>query len=161
MSSSAKTHPYTSNDSGALPGAYAVATPVASTTASNQSSAAAMNSPRSSVNAAATASQPPQQGVIPVYKEYPESPHMIDSNKYVFIDSRKPVVLTYCPKCYKEQAVTRTHTKANSTTALCVVAGVIIFWPLCWLPLCIKSMKQTNHYCTKCGCKVGRVKPFQ
>jgi LITAF-like zinc ribbon domain len=96
------------------------------------------------------------------YVEAPRTEYsMVQRPKYVFVDSRKPVTLTYCPNCAKEHVMTKTHTKANGTTAICVVAGILIFWPLCWLPLCIRSMKQTNHYCTSCGTKVGRVKPFQ
>jgi LITAF-like zinc ribbon domain len=157
MTSSAKTYPYTPNESDGQPGAYAVATPAPSFTASSQPVSA---TPRSSVNTA-TVSQPPQPAVYAESLKHAEPPQMIDGNKYVFIDSRKPVTLTYCPRCYQEHVTTSTRTKANGTTALCVVAGVVIFWPLCWLPLCIREMKQTNHYCTKCGCKVGRVKPFQ
>ena len=86
---------------------------------------------------------------------------MMEQRQYVYIDSRKPVTLTMCPKCTKEHVTTTTRTKPNGVTAICVVAGVFIFWPLCWLPLCIRPLKQTNHYCTCCGAKVGRVKPFQ
>ena len=86
---------------------------------------------------------------------------MVEQRQYVYIDSRKPVILTMCPQCAKEHVTTTTRTKPNGVTAICVVAGVFIFWPLCWLPLCIRPLKQTNHYCTCCGAKVGRVKPFQ
>jgi len=87
--------------------------------------------------------------------------HYVQNPRYVDIASRVPVVLTYCPKCAQQQVMTHTRTKATGTTWLCVVAGVFIFWPLCWLPLAIRPMKQTNHYCNGCGAKVGRVKPFQ
>ncbi|KAG7373216.1 LITAF-like zinc ribbon domain containing protein [Nitzschia inconspicua] len=161
-SSSVKTHPYTpptESDNVQQPGAYAVATPIDSV--ANSRSVRGSSTSRSSVNTA-TLSQPPSPPVVYTQSmKHTEPAQMVNDNKYVFVDSRKPVSLTYCPKCYEENIATRTHTKSNGTTALCVVAGVVIFWPLCWLPLCIKSMKQTNHYCTKCGCKVGRVKPFQ
>lgn len=81
--------------------------------------------------------------------------------RYIPIDSRKPVTLTCCPKCGKKNVATYTHTKANGTTAALVALGAFIFLPLCWLPLCITATKQTNHYCTSCGTKVGRVKPLQ
>jgi predicted RNA-binding Zn-ribbon protein involved in translation (DUF1610 family) len=83
-----------------------------------------------------------------------EHPH------YVRIDSRKPVTLSYCPNCAKPHVTTHTLTKANGVTMVCVVAGVVVFWPLFWVPLVAKPMKQTNHYCQNCGVKVGRVKPF-
>jgi hypothetical protein len=152
------------------PGAYAVATPanpIATTTTTTTTSSVQQYSDmarQSSFNTEATAviSQPPEavKDRITCYN-HTEQPSVVKAYQYVFIESREPVVLTYCPKCYEENVTTRTHTKSNGITVLCVVAGVVIFWPLCWLPLCIKPMKQTNHCCTKCGCKVGRVKPFQ
>jgi hypothetical protein len=86
---------------------------------------------------------------------------IVDIPRYVRICTRKPVVLTHCPKCAKAHVATTTRTKATGATWLGVVAGVIIFWPLCWIPLVVEPMKQTNHYCQRCGVKVGRVKPFQ
>lgn len=113
--------------------------------------------------AAATATVVPPRAVNVTAVEYGSStppPHQ-EQTKYVYIDSRKPVTLTMCPSCTKQHVTTSTRTKPNGVTAICVVAGVFIFWPLCWIPLCIRPMKQTNHYCTCCGAKVGRVKPFQ
>jgi predicted RNA-binding Zn-ribbon protein involved in translation (DUF1610 family) len=86
---------------------------------------------------------------------------LVENPKYIYVGSRRPVLLTYCPQCAKEHVTTRTQTKSTGTTWVCVVVGVFIFWPLCWLPLVIKPMKQTNHYCHSCGTKVGRIKPFQ
>ncbi|KAG7373270.1 LITAF-like zinc ribbon domain containing protein [Nitzschia inconspicua] len=158
---SSKAYPYIINESDNFqPVAYAVATPIDSVTRSHAAHVSA--TPQSVANSTATLSQPPSPSVVctPSMK-HAEPAQMVNGSKYVFVDSRKSVSLTYCPKCYEENIATRTHTKSTGTTALCVLAGVFIFWPLCWVPLCIKSMKQTNHYCTKCGCKVGRVKPFQ
>ncbi len=91
----------------------------------------------------------------------PSKVSTVMNQRYVDVGSRKPVMLTYCPTCAKQQISTHTRTKATGTTWVCVLAGVFIFWPLCWLPLVIQPMKQTNHYCNGCGAKVGRVKPFQ
>jgi hypothetical protein len=86
---------------------------------------------------------------------------LVKNPNYVHIASRKPVTLTYCPKCAKHQVSTSTQTKATGTTWLCGGAGVIVFWPLALVPLVAKSMKETNHYCQNCRVKVGQVKPFQ
>jgi predicted RNA-binding Zn-ribbon protein involved in translation (DUF1610 family) len=96
-----------------------------------------------------------------VVVQEPATYSVVENPRYVDIGSRKPVVLTYCPRCAKEHVTTHTRTKSTGTTWLCVVAGVFIFWPLCWLPLAIRPLKQTNHYCDSCGNKVGRVKPCQ
>lgn len=86
---------------------------------------------------------------------------VVENAKYVDMGgNRQSVVLSFCPKCHKEHVATRPNTKASGATWLGVVAGVIIFWPLCWLPLAVDDMKQTDHYCQNCNAKVGRVKAF-
>jgi predicted RNA-binding Zn-ribbon protein involved in translation (DUF1610 family) len=85
----------------------------------------------------------------------------VEYPRYIDVGSRKPVVLTYCPQCAKEHVTTTTRTKVTGTTWICVAVGIIIFWPLFWVPLVARPMKQTNHYCSSCGTKVGRIKPFQ
>lgn len=135
---------------------YAVATPVSPTETY-------IGTPQSSI-AATSATASHSQQFMATKPEQPQQQHtlpVILESKYIFIDSRNPVTLSYCPQCSEKHVTTKTQTKANGITAICVVAGLFIFWPLCWLPLCIKPLKQTNHYCTQCGAKVGRVKPFQ
>ena len=153
MTTSTKTAPYSPTETDA----YAVAVPQESYQAPTTSSSVSASRQYSTNDATASyATVPP-----PVNTISHTTPTVLNAKQYIPVDSRKPVVLTYCPHCRKENIKTRTHDKSNSTTALCVVAGVLIFWPLCWLPLCIRPMKQTNHYCSSCGVKVGRVKPFQ
>jgi len=106
----------------------------------------------------APSSSPPDQTPTAV-KENSKTP-TIENPRYIGVDSRKPVVLSYCPNCAKEHVATSTRTKATGTTWLLVAAGVVVFWPLCWVPLVVNPMKQTDHYCQGCGAKVGRVKPF-
>jgi len=100
--------------------------------------------------------------VSPVADAVPQAlqPDSLHVKGYVHLESRHPVVLTYCPKCAKEEVGTRTHTRSTGTTWLCVGVGLFVFWPLCWLPLCINPTRQTDHFCQNCGQKIGRVKPF-
>jgi predicted RNA-binding Zn-ribbon protein involved in translation (DUF1610 family) len=114
------------------------------------------SSPHSSYNTNNTPRVVVTRPAVPAvaHVEYPYPP-------YVHIDSRNPVTLSYCPNCAKEHVSTHTRTRANGVTMICVVIGVVVFWPLFWVPLVVKPMKQTNHYCKNCGVKVGRVKPFQ
>lgn len=98
---------------------------------------------------------------IPPPTAYHQPTAQVANQRYVNVGSRHPVMLTYCPSCAKTHTATHVHTKVTGTTWVCVIAGVFIFWPLCWVPLVVKGCKQTNHYCDGCGAKVGRVKPFQ
>ena len=113
-----------------------------------------------STTASAQQVAPASSVVIPPHQSNQQCA-AIENPRYVRIDSRKPVMLTYCPRCAKEHVPTNTRTKVTGTTWVVVVAGLFIFWPLAWLPLVIRPCKQTNHYCNGCGAKVGRVKPFQ
>jgi predicted RNA-binding Zn-ribbon protein involved in translation (DUF1610 family) len=88
-------------------------------------------------------------------------PQVQNGKNYVSVPTRRPVQLTSCPNCAKQHVTTRTRTKATGITWVCVGVGVFVFWPLCWIPLVVDPLKQTNHYCQNCGVKVGRVKPFQ
>lgn len=87
-------------------------------------------------------------------------PKIIKGPRYVRVGTRKPVQLTYCPHCGQQGVNTHVRTKATETTGALFLGALIVFWPLCWLPFVIDGCKQTNHYCTNCGAKVGRVKPF-
>lgn len=51
---------------------------------------------------------------------------------------RNPQVLE-CPKCH-ETASTRVKTYPGIVTWGLVIGVGIIFWPLCWIPLCIDSV---------------------
>jgi predicted RNA-binding Zn-ribbon protein involved in translation (DUF1610 family) len=98
---------------------------------------------------------------IPPVVEHHFTGASVENPKYIDVRSRDPVVLTYCPQCAKEHVTTTTRTKVTGTTWICVAVGVFVCLPLCWLPLVAKPLKQTNHYCSSCGTKVGRIKPFQ
>jgi hypothetical protein len=77
------------------------------------------------------------------------------------INSRKPVLLTLCPKCSQHQVRTTTRTYPSVLTWVLVGVTAAVFWPICWLPLVSDSCKQTDHYCQHCGEKVGRIKALE
>jgi hypothetical protein len=74
---------------------------------------------------------------------------------------RSPQLMPQCPECGAMNARTRIRTFPNWLTWCMVVALVFLFWPLCWLPLVVDSLKQTDHYCMACGKKAGSVPPFK
>jgi predicted RNA-binding Zn-ribbon protein involved in translation (DUF1610 family) len=150
---STKTHPYdpssinnTNNDVYTIDG-----TPVNDFPAGNHSAATA-----TTATSSPTVLIPPSN--VP---HYSEPSQVVDNSRYVSIHSRKPVMLTHCPQCGKPNVNTDVGSKTTGETWLCVVAGVVIFWPLCWVPLVVKQCKQTNHYCSNCHKKVGRVKALR
>uniref|UniRef100_A0A7S4J793 LITAF domain-containing protein n=1 Tax=Odontella aurita TaxID=265563 RepID=A0A7S4J793_9STRA len=73
---------------------------------------------------------------------------------------RKPAMLDCCPNC-QQQSRTTVRTYPNVLTWLAVVAMIILFWPLCWIPLVVSKCKATDHICVKCNVKVGGVKPLE
>lgn len=65
-----------------------------------------------------------------------------------------PQMLT-CPSCrativtkMEYQSSTRTHVMAG----LCCLFGC---WLCCWMPYCMDSCRNGNHYCTNCGTFLG------
>lgn len=78
----------------------------------------------------------------------------------LFSGSRRPVHLNMCPKCQKA-CRTSTRTYPSAVTWLGVVISACVFFPLCWVPLVVDSMKQTDHYCQNCGKKIGTIKALE
>ena len=74
--------------------------------------------------------------------------------------TRRPTILDQCPHC-GQQTQTKTRTYPNAITALAVVVILLVFWPLCWIPLVLDKCKETCHKCSKCKEKVGTVKPLE
>jgi len=64
-----------------------------------------------------------------------------------------------CPYCQR-QTVTHVHDAIGVGTVVAVIVLAILFWPLCWLPLCVPGCKRTTHYCghAACGRKVGETR---
>ena len=64
-----------------------------------------------------------------------------------------------CPHCGR-QSVTVVEDYVGVGTVVCVIVLAILFWPLCWLPLCVPTCKRTHHYCghQECQKKVGETR---
>ena len=74
---------------------------------------------------------------------------------------RAPARLQSCPSCRQQGTRTRTRTHPTIMTWVACFILVVLFWPICWIPLVTDSFKQTDHYCSSCGVKVGEVAPLQ
>mmetsp|Transcript_394 Transcript_394/g.598 ORF Transcript_394/g.598 Transcript_394/m.598 type:complete len:160 (+) Transcript_394:109-588(+) len=71
---------------------------------------------------------------------------------------RTPLFMDTCPKCGARNIRTSIKTYPSALTWILVGIAFMLFWPLCWIPLVLDSMKQTDHYCQSCNEKVGTVK---
>jgi len=74
---------------------------------------------------------------------------------------RRPTRLPQCPHCAAPNIRTQTRTAPHSLTWLSCLLVLIVFWPLCWLPLVLDMTKRTEHYCPSCHQLVGTVAPYQ
>lgn len=74
--------------------------------------------------------------------------------------SRFPTVLKSCPVCQQRNARTRIVTAPDFFTWIAVAALLVVFWPLCWVPLVTDSSRRTTHYCLSCHAPVGSIRPF-
>ena len=72
--------------------------------------------------------------------------------------TRRPVHLSMCPKCHKANVRTSTRTYPSAVTWVGVVVSAAVCFPLCWVPLVVDAMKQTDHFCQSCGKKLGSIK---
>jgi LITAF-like zinc ribbon domain len=64
-----------------------------------------------------------------------------------------------CPYCQR-QTVTIVEDYVGVGTVVAVIILAILFWPICWLPLCVPTCKRTHHYCghPTCQKKVGETR---
>jgi hypothetical protein len=64
-----------------------------------------------------------------------------------------------CPHCQR-QTVTVVEDYVGLGTVIAVIILAILFWPVCWLPLCVPTCRRTHHYCGHISCqkKVGETR---
>jgi hypothetical protein len=72
---------------------------------------------------------------------------------------RKPCMMAACPHCGLESR-TKVRTFPSFITWAMSILLLFLFWPLCWVPLVVDRLKQTDHFCALCDQKVGTVQPF-
>ena len=78
----------------------------------------------------------------------------------VFEYSRNPMNLDKCPHCHQPTR-TRIVSYPSFVTWISVVFIFFIFWPLFWLPLILESTRHTDHFCSKCGAKIGEIGAYK
>jgi hypothetical protein len=105
--------------------------------------------------------QVPQRGIPAVaVAAAPATAARQNEDLFLLRQQRTPMMIATCPHCRQES---RTQVRTYPSCATWTAAGglFLIFWPLCWLPLVVDQMKQTDHYCVLCGGLVCEVKAFQ
>jgi ribosomal protein S27AE len=74
--------------------------------------------------------------------------------------TRHPTSIQQCPHCGAANVMTSTKTYPGPETFLMCFILLLVFWPVCWMPLVVDAAKRTDHMCTRCGGVVGYVKPL-
>lgn len=73
---------------------------------------------------------------------------------------RHPTTLPSCPHCLATHIMTRTSTYPSYETWLMCLGLLLVFWPVCWVPLVMDTAKRTDHTCSQCHGVLGTVKPM-
>ncbi|PVU93469.1 hypothetical protein BB559_003257 [Furculomyces boomerangus] len=60
-----------------------------------------------------------------------------------------------CPNCH-QNVVTVIKRKNGGKMALAVIGTAIVCWPLAWIPLLVKPLKDKKHACPSCGTDLGK-----
>ncbi|XP_028978178.1 lipopolysaccharide-induced tumor necrosis factor-alpha factor homolog isoform X1 [Esox lucius] len=55
-----------------------------------------------------------------------------------------------CPHCQIEVVTETTHTPGTHTWMLCLTLGILLCWPCCFIPFCVKSCQDVKHHCPNC-----------
>mmetsp|Transcript_18344 Transcript_18344/g.28328 ORF Transcript_18344/g.28328 Transcript_18344/m.28328 type:complete len:155 (-) Transcript_18344:184-648(-) len=74
---------------------------------------------------------------------------------------RRPCHMDVCPHCGAQNIRTRTQTYPSCLTWVATGITFMLFWPLFWIPLCMDSCKQTDHFCQQCHANVGTLKALE
>ncbi|PVZ99774.1 hypothetical protein BB558_004189 [Smittium angustum] len=60
-----------------------------------------------------------------------------------------------CPNCH-QNVVTIIQKKNGKKMVLAVVGTAIVCWPLAWIPLLVKPLKNKKHICPSCNTNLGK-----
>jgi hypothetical protein len=74
--------------------------------------------------------------------------------------TRFPMLHMICPSCHQESS-SKVRTFPVSQTWAAALALFFLAFPFCLLPFVFDSCKQSDHFCSLCGYKVGSVPAFQ
>jgi len=74
--------------------------------------------------------------------------------------ARNPMFLAQCPYCFHQDSTTRIETYPTWQTWTLFAVLLILFWPVCWIPLVLSNCKQTDHFCRKCENQLGTIPAF-
>ena len=107
----------------------------------------------------ASAGEPPLVVATPVYVSLPAEANIINADVQPSL-KRHPTSVQQCPHCGTTNVMTTTKTYPGPETFVLCFILMLVFWPLCWMPLVMDAAKRTDHICTRCEGVVGHVKPL-
>ncbi|OMJ10199.1 hypothetical protein AYI69_g10341 [Smittium culicis] len=89
-----------------------------------------------------------------IYQNSSQQPQPVNQGNSTLMRSKGEPVNIICPNCNKN-VVTSIKRKAGGKTVAAVLGVGLVFWPLMWVPLTMKSLKKKVHVCPYCGIDLG------
>ncbi|KAJ8726874.1 hypothetical protein PYW08_015271 [Mythimna loreyi] len=115
--------------------------------------------------------EPPAPVIVTTHTShtYPPQPAPVPGVVYQAGTAVIPTVVTHQPmtgtqptpitcKSCNELIVSRVELKTSTKAHLFALMFCCLFWPLAWLPYCIDSCHDADHYCPNCNAYIGSYK---
>ncbi|KAL0839406.1 hypothetical protein ABMA28_016131 [Loxostege sticticalis] len=97
---------------------------------------------------------PPPPGPVPVQTTtvYPATVAVVTTN--VAAMGAQPSH-TFCKSCHQDITTVIRHKATTKTHLFALLLCIIGCWPCAWIPYCVDSCHNVDHYCPHCNAYLG------